>query len=64
MKVEGKNAVRELLKTETKIDKILAENSLRDGESRAILSEARAQGVRVESLAIVESMDENGLTFR
>ena len=24
----------------------------------------RAQGVRVESLAIVESMDENGLTFR
>ena len=48
MKVEGKNAVRELLKTETKIEKILAENSLRDGESRAILAEARAQGVRVQ----------------
>ena len=47
MKIEGKNAVRELLKTETKIDKLLVENSLRDGESRALVSEARAQGVRV-----------------
>ena len=48
MKIEGKNAVRELLKTETKIDKLLVENSLRDGESRALVSEARAQGVRVQ----------------
>lgn len=48
MKIEGRNAVNELLKTDAAIDKILAENSLRDAESRALLSRAREKGVRVQ----------------
>ena len=40
MKVEGKNAVRELLKTDKTIDKILVENGQRDEQSRAVVNAA------------------------
>ena len=33
MKVEGKNAVRELLKTDVEIDKVLVQNGLKDGDT-------------------------------
>ena len=47
MKIEGRNAVNELLKTDAAIDKILAENSLRDAESRALLSRAGVDTSRI-----------------
>lgn len=48
MKVEGKNAVRELIKTDAEIDKILIANGLKDPESRKLLSEIRAKGYKVQ----------------
>lgn len=48
MKVEGKNAVRELLKTDKTIDKILVENGQRDEQSRAVVNEAVKRGVKVQ----------------
>ena len=36
MKIEGRNAVQELLKTDKTIDKILILNGMRDNESRAL----------------------------
>ncbi len=48
MKTEGRNAVRELLKTDAKIEKILVENSMRDAESRAIVEKAKEKGIRLQ----------------
>ncbi len=48
MKVEGKNAVRELIKTETEIDKILVVNGLKDPESKRLVSDIRAKGHKVQ----------------
>ena len=48
MKVEGKNAVRELIKTDAEIDKILIANGLKDPESRKLLSEIRVKGYKVQ----------------
>ncbi len=48
MKVEGKNAVRELLKTDVNIDKILVQNGLKDGESRKLISVMREQRIKIQ----------------
>lgn len=48
MKVEGKNAVRELLKTDVEIDKILVQNGLKDGESRSLISMMRDRRVKIQ----------------
>lgn len=48
MKIEGRNSVFELLKTDVDIDKIMVENGLRDGESRKLLDYIRANKVRVQ----------------
>jgi 23S rRNA (guanosine2251-2'-O)-methyltransferase len=48
MKVEGKNAVRELLKTDVEIDKVLVQNGLKDGESRKLISVMRENRVKVQ----------------
>ena len=48
MKIEGRNSVFELLKTDTEIDKIMVENGLRDAESRKLLDEIRSKKVRVQ----------------
>ncbi len=48
MKIEGRNAVQELLKTDKTIDKILIMNGMRDNESRALTSSIRAKGVKFQ----------------
>lgn len=47
MKIEGRNSVRELLKTDKTIDKLLVQNGLRDEESRKIVAEAKNSGVKI-----------------
>ena len=47
MKIEGKNSVRELLKTDKTIDKLLVQNGLRDEESRKIVAEAKNCGIKI-----------------
>lgn len=46
MKVEGRNAVCELLKSNKTIDKVLVQNGLRDESSRTLLSEIKEAGVK------------------
>lgn len=46
MKVEGRNAVYELLKSNKTIDKVLVQNGLRDESSRTLLSEIKEAGVK------------------
>ena len=48
MKVEGKNAVRELLKTDVDIDKVLVQNGLKDAESKKLISVMRENRVKVQ----------------
>jgi len=48
MKIEGRNAVAELIKTEKTIDKILLQNGLRDDVSKTLISEIRDKGVKIE----------------
>lgn len=48
MKIEGKNAVRELLKTDKTVDKILVENGQRDEQSRMVVNQAVKRGIKVQ----------------
>ena len=48
MKVEGKNAVYELIKSGKRIEKILVRNGLRDPESMNIKSLANGKGIKVQ----------------
>ncbi len=48
MKVEGKNAVREILKTELNIEKALVQNGLKDRESRALIDEIRNKKIKIQ----------------
>ena len=48
MKIEGKNAVNEVIKTDKTIDKILVQNGLRDAESRQLVNKAREKGLKVQ----------------
>lgn len=48
MKIEGKNAVYELLKTDKTIDKLLVENGQRDEATKRILALAKDRGVKVQ----------------
>jgi len=48
MKTEGKNAVRELLKTEVDIEKALVQNGLKDAESKAIIETLRQKKVKIQ----------------
>ena len=48
MKIEGKNAVLELLKTDKTIDKILVQNGMRDEGSRALVKEAVKIGAKIQ----------------
>ncbi len=47
MKIEGKNSVRELLKTDKTIDKLLVQNGMRDEESKSIVYSAKQKGVKI-----------------
>lgn len=48
MKIEGRNAVLELLKTDKTIDKILVMNGMRDNESRVVLNAIRQKGCKFQ----------------
>ena len=48
MKIEGRNAVQELIKTDKTIDKILILNGMRDNESRALINEIRKTGCKFQ----------------
>ena len=48
MKIEGRNSVRELLKTNKTIDKILVANGMRSAEDKAVVDAAKKSGVKVQ----------------
>ena len=48
MKVEGRNAVEEALKSKNSIDKVLVQNGMRDEPSRKVLNRIRELGVKVQ----------------
>lgn len=48
MKIMGKNAVSELIKTDKTVDKILVQNGLRDDESRKLVKDAKNRGYKVQ----------------
>ncbi|MBO7214701.1 MAG: 23S rRNA (guanosine(2251)-2'-O)-methyltransferase RlmB [Clostridia bacterium] len=48
MKIIGKNAVAELIKTDKTVDKILVQNGLRDDESRNLVKNAKNRGYKVQ----------------
>ncbi len=48
MKITGKNAVAELIKTDKTVDKILVMNGLRDEQSRTLVKQAKARGYKVQ----------------
>lgn len=48
MKILGKNAVNELIKTDKTVDKILVANGMRDEQSRNLVKEAKARGYKVQ----------------
>ena len=48
MKIEGKNAVAELIKTDKTIDKILVQNGMRDDASRTLVNTAVKRGIKIQ----------------
>ena len=50
MKVEGRNAVFELLKTDKTVDKLLVENGQKDDACRRILALAKDKKIKVQFL--------------
>ena len=50
MKVEGRNAVYELLKTDKTIDKLLVENGVKDAPSLRVLSLAKEKKIKIQYL--------------
>lgn len=48
MKTEGRNAVYELLKTDKEIDKVLAQNDLKDEASKRLINVMRSHKVKVQ----------------
>ena len=48
MKIMGKNAVLELIKTDKTVDKILVLNGLRDEQSRSLIKEAKNRGYKIQ----------------
>ena len=48
MKIEGRNSVRELLKTKKTVDKILIANGMRGAESESLLKDIKKSGVKFQ----------------
>ena len=65
MKIEGKNAVAELIKTDKTIDKILVQNGMRDDASRNVVNTAVKRGVKIQYVdkAILDKETENQKGF-
>ncbi|MBR2617507.1 MAG: 23S rRNA (guanosine(2251)-2'-O)-methyltransferase RlmB [Clostridia bacterium] len=62
MKIEGRNAVYELLKTDKTVDKLLAEDGLRDERRSAILALCKERKIKVQfvSRAVMQKESETG----
>lgn len=63
MKIEGKNSVRELLKSGKTIDKVLVANGMRDAESKSLVNIIKSSGVKV-SYADKSILDKESETRR
>ncbi len=63
MKIEGKNSVRELLKSGKTIDKILVQNGMRDEESKTLLGQIKKSGAKI-SFADKSVLDKESETRR
>lgn len=63
MKIEGRNAVEELLKSDKGVDKVLIQNGLRDRDSRQVLALARENRVKVQ-FADKSALDRESVTGR
>lgn len=48
MKIEGRNAVYELLKTDREIDKVLVQNDLKDEASKRLINVMRSHKIKVQ----------------
>ena len=48
MKIEGRNAVKELIKTDKEIDKILVQNDLKDEASLRLVSAIRGKKIKIQ----------------
>ncbi len=48
MKIEGRNAINELLKTENDIDKVMVDKTLNDNASLRLISALRNRGVKIQ----------------
>lgn len=48
MKIEGRNAVYELLKTDKEIDKVLVQNDLKDDASKRLINVMRSHKIKVQ----------------
>lgn len=62
MKVEGRNAVLELTKTEKTIDKVLVQNGLRDRESIGVVNALKTKGIKLQyaNKSVLDTESETG----
>ena len=63
MKIEGKNSVRELIKSEKTVDKVLVQNGMRDEESRTLAGQIKQAGIKI-SFADKSILDKESETRR
>ncbi|MGN0819961.1 MAG: 23S rRNA (guanosine(2251)-2'-O)-methyltransferase RlmB [Christensenellaceae bacterium] len=63
MKIEGRNAVEELIKTETNVETVYVQNGLRDEPSRTLLNRIKSSGMKVTFLD-KSVMDKQSVTHR
>ena len=63
MQIEGKNSVRELLKSNKTVDKLLVANGMRDVESSTLMNEAKRKGIKVQ-FADKSILDKSSVTGR
>ena len=62
MKVEGRNSVYELLKTDKEIDKILVQRDLKDDASKRLINVIKSKRVKIQSVDkyVLEKESESG----
>ena len=63
MKIEGKNSVRELIKSGKTVDKVLVQNGMRDEESRTLTGQIKQAGIKI-SFADKSILDKESETRR
>ena len=63
MKIEGKNSVRELIKSGKTVDKVLVQNGMRDEESRTLAGQIKQAGIKI-SFADKSILDKESETRR